>query len=66
MAKEVTIKELLKKAGVDSACHPELASYLAAHAVYALDLTDNNSESSANQTHIICKPNATKRNQRRN
>lgn len=49
MAKEVTIKELLKKAGVDGARYQELASYLAAHAVYAVELNDNDSESNANQ-----------------
>lgn len=52
MAKEVTIKGLLKRAGVDSARRPGIVSYLAAHAVYALELTDNDSESNANQTQI--------------
>lgn len=50
MAKEVTIKGLLKRAGVDGTRYPGIASYLAAHAVYAVELNDNDSESNANQT----------------
>lgn len=61
MAEEITIKELLEKAGVDvdSERYQELASYIAAHGVYAVELNDNDLESNTNQTQI-------KRNQRRN
>ena len=60
MAEEVTIKELLKKAGVDadSERYQELASYIAEHGVYAVDLTDDGSEAITSQTHFICIPNA--------
>lgn len=62
MAEEITIKELLEKAGVDadSERYQELASYIAKHVVYAVDLTDDASEAIASQTHIICKPNTIK------
>lgn len=57
MAEEVTIKELFKRAGVDSDSerYQELASYIAAHGVYAVDLTDNGSESNTSQTqsHLV-------------
>ena len=46
MVEEITIKELLERAGVDvdSERYQELASYIAAHAVYAVELNDNDSE----------------------
>lgn len=62
MTEEVTIKALLKRAGVDSdsARYPELASYIAKHGMYALDLTDDYSESNASQTqsHLVFDPNS--------
>lgn len=60
MTEEVTIKELLKRAGVDSDSerYQELASYIAKHVVYAVDLTDDDSEANTSQTHFICMPNA--------
>lgn len=60
MVEEITIKELLKRAGVDAddERYQELASYIAAHGVYAVDLTDDASEANTSQEHIICIPNA--------
>lgn len=62
MVEEVTIKELLKRAGVDAdnERYQELASYIAAHGVYAVDLTDDASESNASQTqsHLVFDPNS--------
>lgn len=63
MTEEITIKELLEKAGVDAddERYQELASYIAAHGVYAVDLADDGSEAITSQTHIMCIPNAVKR-----
>ena len=68
MTEEITIKELLEKAGVDpdSQRYQELASYIAAHGVYAVDLTDNDSEANTVQTHIIPIPNANQTQAKRN
>lgn len=62
MAEEITIKELLKRAGVDadSERYQELASYIAEHGVYAVDLTDDDLEENASQTqsHLVFNPNS--------
>lgn len=62
MVEEITIKELLEKAGVDadSKRYQELASYIATHVVYAVDLTGDASESNASQaqSHLVFDPNS--------
>ena len=68
MVEEITIKELLEKAGVDAdeERYQELASYIATHGVYAVDLTDDDSEANTVRTHIIPIPNANQTQAKRN
>lgn len=65
---EITIKELLEKAGVDAddERYQELASYIAKHVVYAVDLTDDASGANTVQTNIIPIPNANQTQAKRN